>query len=148
MSALYLACFSLCIVCLNVWVKKTRWSLAANVTSQIFYHFILRNRAPIYMVQEAEWAPGPAWTGRLTELFFPQNRVRIPGRPPCSESLYCYVLPANCLVDCDGNEYELYAFIDCLSAINSSYRWTHELLMWDFFLNNQAEALIIQIHLL
>ena len=85
--------------------------------------------------------------GRVDEQkFLFHNRVRIPGRSPCSESLYCYVLPVNCLIDCNSTEYEMYAFVDCLSVINFSYRRTHELLMWDFFLNNQPDAPFTQIY--
>jgi hypothetical protein len=64
------------------------------------------------------------------KVCFPQQGSN-PGRPHCNESLYCYVLPANCSVDCDVTEYELYVFGDFLSAVNSSYRRTHELLMWE-----------------
>jgi len=40
---------------------------------------------PVPIVQKAEWAPGQVWTG--TENLA-SSRVRSPGRPARSESLY------------------------------------------------------------
>ena len=43
-------------------------------------------RVPI--VQEAEWAPGPVWTGVRKRTFLAHAWVRTPNRPARSESLY------------------------------------------------------------
>ena len=39
---------------------------------------------PVPIVQEAEWAPGPVWTGGRSR----RHRDSIPDRPACSQSLY------------------------------------------------------------
>ena len=42
-------------------------------------------KEPVPIVQEAEWAPGPVWTG--TENLAPTG-IRSPDRPSRSQSLY------------------------------------------------------------
>ena len=42
-------------------------------------------RDPVAIVQEAEWAPGPVWTG--VEKLAPTG-IWSPDHPACSESLY------------------------------------------------------------
>ena len=44
-----------------------------------------RNKDPVPVVQEAEWVPGPVWTG--AENLVPTG-IRSPDRPAGSESLY------------------------------------------------------------
>ena len=44
------------------------------------------------IVQEAEWSPGPVWTG--TENLAPAG-IRSPDRPACSQSLYQLQYPAH-----------------------------------------------------
>jgi len=47
---------------------------------------------PVPILQEAEWAPGPVWTGGKSR---PQ-RDSIPDRPARSQSLYRLSYPAHC----------------------------------------------------
>ena len=42
-------------------------------------------KEPVPIVQEAEWAPGPVWTG---VEFLALTGIRSPDRPARSESLY------------------------------------------------------------
>ena len=47
---------------------------------------------PVSIVQEAEWAPGPVWTG--AENLAPTG-IRSPDRPARSQSLYRLSYPAH-----------------------------------------------------
>jgi hypothetical protein len=44
-----------------------------------------QGHAPVPIVQEAEWAPGPVWRGAKNLV---HKRIRSPDRPARSESLY------------------------------------------------------------
>ena len=48
---------------------------------------------PIPVLHEAEWAPGPVWTGGKSR----HNRDSIPDRPARSQSLYRLSYPAHTL---------------------------------------------------
>jgi hypothetical protein len=50
---------------------------------------------PVPIVQEAEWAPGPVWTG--AENLAPTG-IRSPDRPARSQSLYLLSYPGPQLV--------------------------------------------------
>jgi len=45
----------------------------------------LQERDPVFIVGEAEWAPGPVWTGGE---HFAATGIRSPERPARSETLY------------------------------------------------------------
>ena len=49
---------------------------------------------PVPILQEAEWAPGPVWTGRKSR----PHRDSIPDRPARSQSLYRLSYPAHPLI--------------------------------------------------
>jgi hypothetical protein len=50
---------------------------------------------PVHIVQEAEWAPGPVWTG---EENLASTGIRSPDRPARSQSLYWLSYPAHRLL--------------------------------------------------
>jgi len=56
-------------------------------------HFTL-GKDTIPILQEAGWAPGPVWTGRISR----PHRDSIPDRPARSQSLYRPSSPAHCNV--------------------------------------------------
>ena len=49
---------------------------------------------PVPILQEAEWAPGPVWTGRKSRL----HRDSIPDSPARSQSLYRLSYPAHIIL--------------------------------------------------
>jgi len=55
-------------------VNATRWPLYP------------RERDPIPIIYEADWAPGPVWTGE--EILAPPTEIRFPDLPAPNESLY------------------------------------------------------------
>ena len=59
-----------------------RWGWVVNATPRPLYP---RERDPLPIVREAEWAPGLVWTG--AENLAPTG-IRLPDRPACSESRY------------------------------------------------------------
>jgi hypothetical protein len=57
-----------------------------------------RERDPVPIVQEAEWAPGPVWTA--AENLAPTG-IRSPDRPARSESLYLLSYPGALIIGCN-----------------------------------------------
>jgi hypothetical protein len=57
-----------------------------NPTPRPLYH---RETAPVRIVQEARWDPGPVWTGAKN---LAPTGIRSPERPSCSESLLLLLL--------------------------------------------------------
>jgi hypothetical protein len=60
----------------------TRWGWVVNATPRSLYP---RKTAPVLIVQEAGWAPGPVWTG--AENLAPTG-IQSPDRPARSELVY------------------------------------------------------------
>ena len=69
---------------LQVWYVKTS-ALDGGGGSATRPSRFTPGKDPVSIVYEAEWAPGPVWTG--AENLAPTG-IRSPGRPARSESLY------------------------------------------------------------
>jgi hypothetical protein len=65
-----------------------------------------RERDPVPIVQESEWAPGPVWTGAKNLAL---TGIRYTERPVCSESLHRLSYRGTCLL---GIYVILIGFID------------------------------------
>jgi len=63
-----------------------RWRWVIKPTPWTLYP---REKAPIHIVQEAGWDPGPVWTGAKN---LSPTEIRSPDRPSCSESLLLLLL--------------------------------------------------------
>ena len=72
--------------------RGTRRGLRVSVTPRRPHFTPGNDPAPI--VQEAEWAPGPVWTGAE---HLPCTGIRSPDRPVRSQSLYRLSYPAHTL---------------------------------------------------
>jgi hypothetical protein len=66
---------------------STRWGWVVNAMPRPLFSRG-KKKAPIPIVEEAVYAPGPIWTGMKKRKYFAPTGVRNANRPACSGSLY------------------------------------------------------------
>ena len=72
-------------------ISCTEWQHAFTDFSSTPRPLFTPAKDPVSILQEAEWAPGPVWTGGKSRL----HRDSIPDRPARSQSLYLLSYPAH-----------------------------------------------------